>query len=135
MPYVHSARLCREAIRVFSFSAKYEGNDTGYMVNRHAIEIPVGRSVMVEDRRKLLAKTKPGDRVVIEASVTSPVKGRVVHVECHPLLYKNGSPTYKRIYRHGETMFESLTWSCDIALDLEKLPWLYEIYINDEVVR
>ena len=135
MIYVVKPRLAREIHRAFKFDPLPEGEQYDYSINTMSMEVPFHKAAMWDDRRKTVTKAKPGDCLYINAKLKMTVTNRIIHVELHPSLYVHGTPTFRRIYKHGEKMFTGIFWTCVEALDLEKLPYLYEAYIVDEVVK
>jgi hypothetical protein len=133
--YVVSPRIGREAIRALKISSEVEGEQADYACSRYSVEVPFGKAYLADDKKKVLTQAKPGDVLVIEPKVSIEIQNRFVHVEVADQLYSHGRPTFKRLYKHGDKAFTPITWECLTALDLKKLPFLFEIYIVDEHVR
>ena len=133
--FVVKPRIAREIARQFAFNEREEGEQQDYAINQVSMEIPFFKAALAEDGRKTLTKVKPGDIVVIEPAVSFEVKNRIIMVEAHKALFDHGVPSFKRIYRHGDQAPTAVVWSCMDALDLEKLPYLLEVYIIDTHVR
>jgi hypothetical protein len=133
--FVVKPRLAREIARQFQFVEKKEGEQQDYSINGTTMEVPLLRAALIEDRRKTLTKAKAGDIIILTPAVEMKVKHRIIHVELHEALYDHGKPTFKRLYRHDDKAFSTITWECTEPYDLEKLPYLLEVYIVDEHVR
>lgn len=128
-------QLRREHVRAFDVVSLVEGEQADYSVNQITFEVPFHQAVMTEDKRKKLTKCKPGDSLVLTPKVSLLVKNRIVVASAHQLLYTHGRPSYKTLYKHGDTMNLCVRWDCDEAFDLSTLPFLFEIFIYAQHVR
>jgi len=133
--FVVSPRITREINKTFKFTPLEPGEQYDYSVSRATVEIPYGRAHHIEDKRRTTSSVKPGDIVVIEASVEVTLTNRIILVDVPAALYKCGRPTFKHTYKHGDKAFAPVHFECYSAIDLKSLPYLFEIYIYDLHLR
>lgn len=133
--YVVAPRLYRETMKCLEFTTTLPNETLDFSVSNHSVELPFGTARSLTDKKKSVTLGEAGDILVIEPQVQMVVKNRIVHLDVHPLLYKHGRPSFKRIWRHGEKPILTVTWECFEDYDLMDLPYLYDIYIIDEHVR
>ncbi len=135
MIYVTAPYLHREIFRAFEFTPPKEGTQHDVSISRVAVEVPFDNACLEEDQRKKLTKAKEGDRLILATKMAGVMKGRIVHLEVASQLYRYGRPLFKRIYKPGDKVFETVAWECTKDYNLEELPFLYEAFILDGVIR
>jgi hypothetical protein len=128
-------QIRREAIQAFDVKSLVAGEQADYSVTLHTVEIPLAAGAHIESPAVLCSKVKPGEIVLLTPKVSALVKNRIVHVEVHADLYRYGRPSFKRLWRHGETLATPVVWECFEPYQLTKLPFLYEIYIVNQHIR
>lgn len=134
--YVVMPALTREVNRQLEFLDPSGEPQADYSISRARVEIPLGAATLVgSDAKKSLTKAKEQDEIILRPKVLCRARHRVLHVECHPLLYSNGIPVFKRIYSEGDLINHAISWLVTKDTDLSTLPYLYEIYIVDQHVR
>lgn len=133
--YVVQPQLRREAIRVFNVVSLVDGEQADYSTTLHTVEIPLWEGVHIEDQSTPCKKVQPGEVVLLMPKVSATVRNAIVQCEVHEDLYRYGKPTFKRLYRNGDSIELPVTWECHEPYTLSKLPFLYEAYIINQVIR
>lgn len=128
--------LRREVNRQIEFIDPTGEPQVDYSLGRTCMEIPLGSATLFGgDPKKLVTRAKEQDVLTLRPKVLFKPVNRIVLVECHPQLYVNGVPVFRRIYNDGELACSPITWTVTKDTDLSKLPYLFSVYICDQFVR
>ncbi len=133
--FVTRGRIQRELVRGCSVEGVVPGQQADYSLGAFSIELPFYKAHSAEDVRKPVTKAKPGDRLVIQTPVKLTVKRRFMTIEAHEKLYSHGTPSFKRMYSDGDVITGEMRWVCYQPLDLDALPWLVQVYIDETVYK
>lgn len=134
MTFIVSPALRREVTRQLEFIDISGEPSADYSLGRVAVELPLGEAVIF-GTNKSVSRAKDQDTLVLRPKVLVKPVNRIIHVECHPLLYTNGEPVFRRMWHDGQTAPGALIWHVTKDTDLTKLPYLFEVYIYDLHVR
>lgn len=133
--FIVKPSLARDVQRNLTFYGVAEGEPADYTVENWSVTVPFYKAAVIEEPKKQLTKAKAGDRLYLIPKSHFDVSSRIVFVEVHPVLYRHGVPQFQRIYKSGDRADCGVVWECTVDLDLKKLPYLYEIYVVNEVLR
>lgn len=135
MIYITAPYLHREVFRAFELKPPKDGEQHDFSISRTGVEVPFGWAALADDARKKLTKAKAGDELLLATKLSGTMKSRIIHLEVPDQLYRYGRPTFKRVYKPGDRVFGEVYWQCTKDYNLEELPFLYEAFILDGVIR
>lgn len=128
-------QLKREYNRAFDITSLVKGEPADYSVGQYSFEVYLHQAFNVDNKARPIAKAVPGDLIYLYPKVAMKIKNRIVEVEAHQKLYDYGTPSFKRRWHHGETLNCVITWHCLRELNMKDLPFLFQVYIDDQHVR